>query len=154
IILLPLLAAFATEKWVEQGAHRKALLGYLGWAPIPLLSAVVFIIAATQAHVVIASIGLLEELLALFVGFLVMAGTLARILSGLFKLPPARGRALAFSFGTRNSFVVLPLALALPPTFELAAVAIVLQSLVELIGMIVYLWAAPRWLFPEPTSSR
>lgn len=151
IILLPLLAAFVTQQSAERGAQRRALLTHLGWAPIPLLSIVVFIIAATQVTVVIGVVALLEELLALFAGFLVMAGLLARILAGLFKLPPAQGRTLAFSFGTRNSFVALPLALALPPAFELAVVAIVYQSLVELIGMIVYLWLAPRWLFPEGT---
>ena len=47
---------------------------------------------------------------------------------------------VAFSFGTRNSFVVLPL--ALPVSLEMAVVVVVCQSLVELLGMIAYL----RWL--------
>ena len=46
--------------------------------------------------------------------------------------------------GTRNSFVVLPLALSLPAGWELAALVIVLQSLVELFGMLFYLWWLPR----------
>jgi ACR3 family arsenite efflux pump ArsB len=58
------------------------------------------------------------------------------------------GRTLAFSLGTRNSFVVLPFALALPPGWE-AAVLIVLQSLVELLGMVLCLWALPRWVFAD-----
>ena len=53
-----------------------------------------------------------------------------------------------FSLGTRNSFVVLPLALALPPEWRLAIVVIVFQSLVELLGVLVYLKAVPR-LLPE-----
>jgi hypothetical protein len=48
--------------------------------------------------------------------------------------------------GTRNSFVVLPFALALPEAWEAAIVVIVLQSLVELWGMVAYLWAVPRIL--------
>ncbi len=153
IIALPLLAAFITEKWAERSARGRALLNHLGWAPIPLLSVVVFIIAATQVNVVLGAVELLKELLAVFAGFLALAGLLARILAGLFRLPPAQGRALAFSFGTRNSFVVLPLALALPPAFQLAVVAIVFQSLVELIGMIVYVWLAPRWPFSDPSRA-
>ena len=78
------------------------------------------------------------------------AGAAARLLARLFGLAPAHGRVLAFSFGTRNSFVVLPLALALPPSFEQTAVVIVFQSLVELFGMIVYLWWVPGRLFPMP----
>ncbi|MGR2738042.1 hypothetical protein ACUY1T_06280 [Billgrantia sp. Q4P2] len=66
-----------------------------------------------------------------------------------FELPTTQGRVLAFSLGTRNSFVVLPLALSLPASYELAVVAVVFQSLVELIGMAVFLWWVPRWLFPK-----
>jgi ACR3 family arsenite efflux pump ArsB len=45
--------------------------------------------------------------------------------------------------------VVLPIALALPPSWEAAVVVIVFQSLVELFGMIAYLWWVPRRLFPH-----
>jgi hypothetical protein len=41
--------------------------------------------------------------------------------------------------------------LALPPSHELAIVAIVFQSLVELFGMVVYLWWVPHRLFPLPS---
>jgi ACR3 family arsenite efflux pump ArsB len=54
---------------------------------------------------------------------------------------------VAFSLGTRNSFVVLPLALSLPADWHVAAVVIVVQSLVELFGMTIYLWWIPRRLF-------
>ena len=52
------------------------------------------------------------------------------------------GRTLTFSLATRNSFVMLPLALSLPEPWRAAVVVIVFQSLVELFGMIVFL----RWL--------
>ncbi len=78
-----------------------------------------------------------------FVVFLLAAGWLAKGLSQLFKLPVEQGRTLAFSFGTRNSFVVLPVALALPAGWELVAMVVVLQSLVELLGMLFYLWWVP-----------
>jgi ACR3 family arsenite efflux pump ArsB len=53
-----------------------------------------------------------------------------------------------FSLATRNSFVVLPLALALPAPWQAAAVAIVVQSLVELIGLMILLRLVAR-LVPE-----
>jgi hypothetical protein len=59
-------------------------------------------------------------------------------------------RTLAFSLGTRNAFVVLPFALALPAGWETTVVVIVFQSLVELFGMVFYLWWLPRHLFILP----
>ena len=50
--------------------------------------------------------------------------------------------ALAFSGTTRNSLVVLPLALALPDA--LAPIVVVTQTLVELIVMVVYVRLLPR----------
>jgi arsenite transporter len=148
LILVPLLAAFVTQQWAERVNSRGNLLTRLAWFPVPLLAVVILIIAATQVHVVMGSIGILRSLLLVFVAFLLMAGVLARLLARQFRLPPSQGRVLAFSLGTRNSFVVLPLALALPPSYELAIVAIVFQSLVELFGMMVYLWWVPQRLFP------
>jgi ACR3 family arsenite transporter len=63
------------------------------------------------------------------------------------------GRTLAFSLGTRNSFVVLPFALALPAGWETTVVVIVFQSLVELFGMVFYLWWLPRHLFKQPIAA-
>ncbi len=150
IILLPLAGAFVTEKWLEQVPRGGQLREYLAWLPVPLLGLVVFIIAATQVNLVIHSLDVLGQLLFVFACFLVTAGLLARGLARWFGLPVRQGRALAFSLGTRNSFVVLPLALALPPEYALAVVAIVFQSLVELLGMIIYLWWIPKRLFPLP----
>ena len=151
LILAPLFAAFLTERWVERDNGRLSVLEQLAWFPVPLLAVVVLIIAATQVHVVMDSIGILGHLLLVFVAFLLLAGLMARLLACQFRLPPSQGRVLAFSLGTRNSFVVLPLALALPPSYELAVVAIVFQSLVELFGMVVYLWWVPQRLFPLPS---
>ncbi|MCE8021606.1 arsenic resistance protein [Halomonas sp. MCCC 1A11036] len=148
LILLPLLLAFVTETWAQGRHRREAGIERLGWLPVPLLALVVFSIAATQVGVVADSLPLLSGLLLAFTAFLIAAALLARLLARAFGLPTAQGRVLAFSLGTRNSFVVLPLALSLPASYELAVVAIVFQSLVELIGMAIFLWWVPRRLFP------
>lgn len=153
LILLPLLGAFMTETWVERAPRRRHVLETLAWFPVPLLALVVLVIAATQVNLVTASLGVLGQLLLIFVVYLVVAAVVARVLAGVFALPPSQGRVLAFSLGTRNSFVVLPLALALPPSYGLAVVAIVFQSLVELLGMVTYLRWVPNRLFPEPAGA-
>ena len=56
------------------------------------------------------------------------------------------GHALVLSLGTRNSFVILPLTLALTAEWRLAMVVIVFQSLVKLLGVLVYLKTVPPLL--------
>ncbi|WP_445395903.1 hypothetical protein [Zobellella sp. An-6] len=152
LILLPLLAAVVTERRVAGAAPRRKLIDRLAWCPIPLLALVLLVIAAGQVQLVSASLGLLPPLAGIYIAFLLLAAglarALARALAGAFRLPVPQGRTLAFSLGTRNSFVVLPLALALPPGQELAVVAIVFQSLIELLGMVAFLWWIPKKLFP------
>lgn len=93
-------------------------------------------------------------LVPLFVFYLLLAALIAKGLSRLLRLPLDQGRTLAFSFGTRNSFVVLPFALALPADREVSAVVIVVQSLVELLGMVLYLVWVPRRLFRSRADQR
>lgn len=121
-----------------------------GWLPVPLLAIVVFSIAAAQVNIVTDSLVILPSLFAIFFAFLVIAGFLSVVLSKIFSLPTNQGRVLSFSLGSRNSFVVLPLALSLPSPFELTVVVIVFQSLVELLGMAIYVWWVPKKLFRSP----
>lgn len=148
LILLPLLLAFLTQRRLDGRKNGERWLDRLGWLQVPLLAAVVFLIAESQVGTVTESLPVLGQVLLVFLLFLVAAGVLARIIARLFALGSLEGRALAFSLGTRNSFVVLPFALALPQPWEPAVVVIVFQSLVELFGMVIYLWWVPAWLFP------
>lgn len=115
VVIVPMIAAAVSERWVEAQPKREKLRERLAWWPVPLLALVVFLIAKGLAR--------------------------------LMGLPTDQGRTLAFSLGTRNSFVVLPFAFSLPDGWEMVAVVIVLQSLVELFGMVFYLWWIPRQLF-------
>lgn len=147
IVLLPLGLAALSERWIEAVPERRALRERLAWWPVPLLAVVVFLIAGAQVGAVIDAMELLPILVPVFVAFLVIAALIAKVLALTMRLPVEQGRTLAFSLGTRNSFVVLPFALALPAGWELVAVVLVVQSLVELLGMVIYLWWLPRHLF-------
>ena len=147
VVLLPLALAAVSERWIEARAGRAVLRERLAWWPVPLLALVVFLIAGAQVGAVRNALGLLPLIVPLFVAFLLLAALIAKGLARLMRLPADQGRTLAFSFGTRNSFVVLPVALTLPAGWEIAAVVIVAQSLVELFGMAFYLWWVPRRLF-------
>lgn len=150
LVGFPLAAAALTERWVEAKAERAIWRERLGWWPVPLLAVVVFLIAGAQVGTVLNAGPVLLTVLPVFVGFLLVAALLARSLARWLRLPVEAGRTLAFSLGTRNSFVVLPFALALPAGWETTVVVVVFQSLVELFGMVVYLWWLPRHLFKHP----
>lgn len=142
LILAPLVLAWLTEKAGEKKTAFKSYIKILGWLPVPVLALVVFLIAASQITLVLDSGQILPILTVIFSIYLLAAALVGKLLSKAFALPGARGQTLAFSFGTRNSFVVLPFAIALPELWSLAIVVIVFQSLVELFGMTAYL----KWL--------
>jgi len=147
IVAVPLVGAAFAEKWVETHPKSEQLRETLAWWPVPLLALVVFLIAGAQVSTVLAATNTLMKVVPVFVLFLVAAALLAKGIALQLRLPAGQGRTLAFSMGTRNSFVVLPLALLLPAGWEVAAVVIVAQSLVELFGMVAYVWVVPRYLF-------
>jgi ACR3 family arsenite efflux pump ArsB len=120
----------------------------LGWFPVPLLAIVLFLIAASQVEAVLDSFPFLGDIFVACVVFLVGAAVCGLVIGRAFDLPVAQARTLVFTFATRNSFVVLPFALALPAAWEMTAIVIVFQSLIELFGMLAFLWLVPRKLLP------
>jgi len=141
LIVTPLILAWLTERLTEK--HPRAQTGGLAWVAaraVAGIGGVSYCRLPGQPGdrqwrpAVFGARG--------FVLYLVAAATIGKGLSELFGFTPTIGRTFTFSFGTRNSFVMLPLALSLPEPWRAAIVVIVFQSLVELFGMVAYL----RWL--------
>ena len=82
---------------------------------MPLLALVVGMIAAAQMRVVRDALPILAQVFWVYLGFLLGAALLGWALTRLFGQPVAASRTLAFSLGTRNSFVVLLLAVLCRP---------------------------------------
>ncbi|WP_026340420.1 bile acid:sodium symporter [Thioalkalivibrio thiocyanoxidans] len=147
LIGLPLLAAVLLEQALRMRGRVEVWQNRFAIATVPLLALVVGLIALVEAPLVFAGGRDLLGVIPVYALYLLGAAALAWGLARAFALPGEQGRTLAFSLGTRNSFVVLPVALALPEVLHAAVMVIVLQSLVELFGMLVYLRWMPR-LFP------
>ena len=116
LIVLPLVAAWLTERWVEQRPERSTSTSRLAGLPVPLLAVVVFLVAAAQVEAVTAALPLLGQILLVFLLYLIGAAVIALAIARWLHLPTGPTRTLVFSLCSRNSFVVLPLALALPPS--------------------------------------
>lgn len=148
LILLPMGLAALTETWAKRHAVGQRWLRLAGWLPIPLLTLVLWLIAASQVgSLEWAEIRSLGPVILIFVVYLILAGYFAVGLARWLQLERTASRTLAFSIGTRNSFVVLPFALALSEDWSVVVTIVVIQPLIELAGMMVYLWWVPARLF-------
>lgn len=149
LILVPLALAWLTERRAADAPAVTRWLTLTAHLPIPLLSITLLLIAAANIQrITLERVTSLGPIVFIYPGYLLLALLAARLLGWLLRLEARPNRTLCFSMGTRNSFVMLPFALALPESMHLVVSVIVLQSLVELVGMFVYLWWVPR-LFPD-----
>ncbi len=163
LILLPLAAAILTQLLAERGGPRgrraaersaRTMLA----AMVPLMMLTLAVVVASQIHGVSLELSRLARLIPLYAGFgvvMVAAGWLLGRAPGWIGrsvFDVAARRAIVFTGVTRNSLVVLPLVLALPAAYDLAPLAVVTQTLVELVLMVVLVRCVPR-LIPAPTGS-
>ncbi|GAA1484104.1 arsenic resistance protein [Brachybacterium fresconis] len=134
LILLPLLAAALIQ--------RLAPRWDLSAAMIPLMMLTLLTVVSSQTPRVLGMGTTLLALVPVYVAFLVLATAAGIVISRLARLDVPSARALTFSGATRNSLVVLPLALALP--IPVAPAAVVTQTLVELLGMVLLVRILPQ----------
>lgn len=149
LIVLPMVLAVITTSLARKSVLINAWNSAWAWLPVPAMAAVLFVVIGSQITSVVRDISLLLPVIPVYVGFLVLAPLMGALAARLFALPAATARAVTFSASTRNSLVVLPLALALPEDVRgLAATAVILQTLVELVGELIYVRLIPKAVWP------
>ncbi|TWC72712.1 ACR3 family arsenite efflux pump ArsB [Pseudomonas sp. SJZ103] len=149
LIVVPMVLAVITASLARRSAIINAWNNAWAWLPVPAMAGVLFVVIGSQITSVVRDISLLLPVIPVYIGFLVLAPLMGALASGLFALPAVTARAVTFSASTRNSLVVLPLALALPDDVRgLAATAVILQTLVELVGELIYVRLIPRLVWP------
>ncbi|WP_323192057.1 bile acid:sodium symporter [Halostella sp. PRR32] len=152
IIALPLTLAWVTELGAERSGHGERWQDAMGWFPVPMMGVTLFVVIASQLPRVQDSIHQIAAVVPVYVAFLVVMPLVGRLVAGLLGMGVGESRALVFTSVTRNSLVVLPLALALPSGYALAPAVVVTQTLVELTGMVVLTRVVPGWLVPETSD--
>ncbi len=144
LIVVPLALAWLTQAWAAHRAAGRRTAAAMGTAMVPLMAATLFTVVASQTPKLDDNFAGVGRVVPFYVFFLVVMAFAGLGVARLFRLDVPAGRALIFTGATRNSLVVLPLALALPDALAVAAVVVVTQTLVEVVGMVIYVRAIPR----------
>lgn len=144
LILIPLVAAAVVQRLARRSRAGRGIESAMVFAMVPLMMATLAVVVGSQISAVGTRVAQLAILVPLYVAFLIVMLGVGVLASKTARLDTAASRAVVFSGATRNSLVVLPLALALPGALALAPLAVVTQTLVELVGMIVFVRLVPR----------
>lgn len=145
LIALPLIMAVITQLLAKNTAAGKAVLKLTGQLPELIMAAVLFTVVAAQIGKVYNDLSIILIVIPIYILYLIITPFISKLLASVFKLNPNAGRALAFSAGTRNSLVVLPLALALPGEWGvIASAVIVTQTITELVSELFYIKFIPK----------
>lgn len=146
LIVLPLVAAVFTRLLVQRFAQVRKIFSIANWSMVPLMMATLSAVVGSQIPVVLAELQIALRVLPLLISFAALMLILGSLVAKAADLDAPEGRALVFSGITRNSLVVLPIALALPRSFALAPAVVVMQTLVELLCMLVLIKVVPKIL--------
>lgn len=150
LIVVPLIIAVITQLWAKKNEVGEKVLESAAWLPVPFMALVLIAVVSTQISKVYSDFEVIIRVIPIYILFLMITPLVSRLLSFAFKLDIGAGRALIFSTGTRNSLVVLPLALALPESWAtLAAAVIVTQTIVELVGELIYIKVIPNLILKD-----
>jgi ACR3 family arsenite transporter len=158
LILLPLGAAALVQWGVRRAPRLRVVEATAQTAMVPLLMATLLLVVASQLHAVLGSLGALAGVVPIYAAFLVVMVPLGMAAARVARLDVPASRALVFSGATRNSLVVLALALPLSGSLALVPLVVVTQTLVELVGLLVLIRLIPR-ILPDalpggPSSGR
>ncbi|NLU70218.1 bile acid:sodium symporter [Streptomyces sp. HNM0574] len=144
LIVVPLVLAWLTQAWAARRPAGQRAADAVGTAMVPLMAATLLTVVASQLPKLNDAVADVARVVPFYVLFLAVMAFAGLAVARLLRLDAPEGRAVIFTGATRNSLVVLPLALALPDQLAVAAVVVVTQTLVEVVGMLVYVRAVPR----------
>lgn len=144
LIVAPLLLAVATSSLAKRSKAVGQWNAAWAWLPVPAMALVLIVVVGSQIASIVSQLERLMPVVPVYLGFMIFAPIIGMVTSRLFKLRAEAGRAVMFTTSTRNSLVVLPLALALPEEVRvLAAAAVITQTLIELVSELIYVRVIP-----------
>ena len=160
MLLVPLGAAVVVQLAARRGDDARASCAARGFESlgqalmVPALMLVLLTVIASQVAAVRGQLAEVALSVPVYVAFLVLMTALTVLVVRAARLPVASARAAVFSATARNSLVVLPLAVAVADQAPLIPLAVVMQTMVELVGMVMLVRLVPRLLpSSQPATS-
>lgn len=144
LIAIPLVLAVLVQLWAARSRIGERILTALRLLPVPATALVLFVVIAAVVPQLEPAINTVLRVVPIYIAFVIVAPVIGWSVARIFRLDTPAGRSVAFSAGTRNSLVVLPLAFAVPGAVPLLPAIIVSQTLVELISQLVYVNLIPK----------
>ncbi|MEO7558761.1 MAG: arsenic resistance protein [Nitrosospira sp.] len=155
LIAVPLVLAALVQLWSARSKTGERLSTAFGVLPVPATALVLFVVIASVVPQLGAAIDAALRVVPIYIAFAIVAPLIGWNVGRLFRLDATAGRSVAFSAGTRNSLVVLPLAFAVPGAVPVLPAIIVTQTLVELVSELIYIRLIPKLqsdIAPVPAS--
>jgi ACR3 family arsenite efflux pump ArsB len=144
LIAIPLALAAVVQVWVARSSADARVSVALGLLPVPATALVLFIVVAAVVPQLGAAFEAALRVVPVYVVFAAAAPLIGWIVARVARLEAPASRAVAFSSATRNSLVVLPLALAVPGAIPVLPAIIVTQTMVELVASTIYMRLIPK----------
>ncbi|MEQ4619318.1 MAG: arsenic resistance protein [Corticimicrobacter sp.] len=145
MILVPATLAGLTQALARRHRSASAVADGLALLCVPATALVLLVVVAAVMPSLRSMPATAWSVVPLYLLYALIAPVVGWWLARWCGLKAMAGRAVAFSAGTRNSLVVLPLALSVPGAMPLLPAVIVLQTLVELLAELLYIRVLPRW---------
>lgn len=147
LIVLPLVLAVLTAAGAKSSRTIERWNNAWAWMPVPAMTGVLLVVIASQISPVVQEFDRLLPVIPVYLAFMLLAPILGAFVARTFGLDAPSARSVVFSSATRNSLVVLPLALALPEDIRsLAAAAVITQTLIELVCELIYIRLIPFFI--------
>ncbi len=144
LIVLPLILAVMTCAGAKRSTRVDRWNTAWAWMPVPAMAAVLIVVIGSQIAYVTQEFDRLLPVIPIYLAFILLAPIAGALVARLSRLTSPAARSVVFSSSTRNSLVVLPLALALPEDIRaLAAAAVITQTLMELVAELIYIRVVP-----------
>ncbi len=150
LIALPLALAGLTQLAARRSRAAQAVFDGLALLPVPATALLLLIVVAAVLPQLGPARAAALAALPVYIAFALLAPLLGWAVGRLLRVDVAARRALGFSAGTRNSLVVLPLALAVPGAIPLLPAVVLTQTLVELVAELVYVRWIAGWGAKDP----
>ncbi|MGW5276937.1 arsenic resistance protein [Streptomyces sp. NPDC004044] len=125
LIVIPLALAWALQAWAARTPAGQQVSDAATTTMVPLMAVTLLVVVASQVPKLGGNLTDVAAVIPFYAVFLLVMAFAGKAVARLFKLDAPSGRAVVFTGATRNSLVVLPLALSLPDTYAVAAVVVV-----------------------------